>query len=229
MRTIERRLDTRMEELFEQRGCRFDQDDDGIIKKLKQDRIILIGASTGGVDALLGIFRQFPSVCPPTVIVQHTGGQFTQSLARLLDEQTEASVKEAEHGKTLNRGEILLAPGQDQHLELVFGRTGSVHTELRAGPAVLGHRPSIDVLFQSAVQQASRIVAAVLTGMGRDGAEGLLALRQAGAFTIGQDQSTSVVYGMPKVAFEIGAVAKQLPIDRIGRSLLALSADGSYT
>ncbi|SIO03066.1 two-component system, chemotaxis family, response regulator CheB [Rhodovulum sp. ES.010] len=181
-------------------------------------RLILIGASTGGVDALIRVLSGFPANCPPTLIVQHTSGTFSAGLARLLDRRTSAHVTEAEDGIALEPGKILIAPGKDHHLELA--RAGSLRGRLRAEPPRSGHRPSVDALFQSAVPVAARVSAAILTGMGRDGAAGMAALRNAGAHTIGQDQASSLVYGMPRAAHEIGAVAIQLPLEEIGPALL---------
>lgn len=181
-------------------------------------RIILIGASTGGVDALIRVLSGFPAGCPPTLVVQHTSGTFSAGLARLLDRSTQATVLEAEDRRALAPGTILLAPGKDHHLEIAPG--GATSCRLREGPPVGGHRPSVDALFHSAVPVAARVSAAILTGMGRDGADGMLALHRAGAHTIGQDQASSLVYGMPRAAFELGGVREQLPIDRIGPALL---------
>lgn len=181
-------------------------------------RLILIGASTGGVDALIKVLSAFPGNCPPTLIVQHTSGTFSAGLARLLDRRTEARVAEAEDGQPLAPGLILLAPGKDHHLEL--GRGAASTCRLRDGPPQSGHRPSVDALFQSAVPVAARVTAAILTGMGRDGAEGMLALHRAGAHTIGQDRDTSLVYGMPRAAHDLGGVREQRPIDEIGRAIL---------
>ena len=182
------------------------------------DRLILIGASTGGVDALVQVLREFPANCPPTVIVQHTGAGFSEGLVRLLDRQTAPRVLEGRHRMALRAGEIIVAPGVTEHLMLTPGERRLL---LRAGPPVGGHRPSVDRLFLSALPLAGHVTAALLTGMGRDGAEGLLQLRRAGATTIAQDRESSVVYGMPRVAAEIGAVQSVLPLGKIGRAILA--------
>jgi len=184
----------------------------------QQGRVILIGASTGGVDALLNVLGAFPTNCPPTLVVQHTSGTFSAGLSRLLDRNVAPSVSEAQDGQPLAPGSILLAPGKEHHLELRLG--SGLQCRLRTAPLQSGHRPSVDALFYSAVPVASRVTAAILTGMGRDGADGLLALRRAGAETIGQDAESSLVYGMPRAAHEIGAVARQLPLDQIGPALL---------
>ena len=185
--------------------------------------IILIGASTGGIDALLGCIRRFPYDCPPTLIVQHTSGRHAQSLVRLLDNATAAQVVAARDGEPLEPGTIYLSPGGETHLCL-SSRSATPVARLQETDLVSGHRPSVDALFSSGIPFARHIAAAILTGMGRDGAEGLVKLRKAGAYTIGQDEKTSVVYGMPRVAMELGGVAEQLPIDRIGSALLAASS-----
>lgn len=179
---------------------------------------ILIGASTGGVDALIRVLSNFPKNCPPTFIVQHTGSQFTNSLARLIDSHISPTVVEGRSASQPKAGVIMLAPGGASHMMFQPGRFARI--QCKDGPPIHGHRPSVDGLFQSAVAHAKRVSAALLTGMGRDGADGLLALRRAGARTFGQDEKTSVVYGMPRVAREIGAVERQLPLDAIGSALL---------
>ncbi len=181
-------------------------------------KVMLIGSSTGGVDAICQVIGHFSSNCPPTLIVQHTGGRYAKSLIRLLDGATDAKVSEAQDGQSLRAGQIYLAPDDAAHLTL--STSASLRIKLRNEPLVSGHRPSIDTLFHSAVPSATHVTAALLTGMGRDGAEGLLALRRAGAQTFGQDEATSVVYGMPRTAMEIGAVDRQLPIQQIGPAML---------
>jgi len=188
----------------------------------RQDRVVLIGASTGGVDALLTVLANFPADCPPTAIVQHTGRGFSESLIKLLDRRCAAEVVTAEQGLTLKQGMICVAGGNDGHFRLRGKPT--LTCSIASGEAVSGHVPSIDELFLSALPIADRVVAVLLTGMGRDGADGMLALRQAGAQTIGQDEASSVVYGMPRAAFEIGAVQSQMALDRIGPEILRLCA-----
>lgn len=186
--------------------------------RLDTSKIILIGASTGGIDALTSLLRHFPKDCPPTAIVQHTGQNFSETLARLLDKNCAAEVVLAKSGLEMRPGRICLAGGIDGHLTLQ--RKGGLICQVARGPATSGHIPSVDELFLSAVPMASQVIAALLTGMGRDGASGLLRLRQAGATTIGQDQATSVVYGMPRVAHELGAVQYQMPLGDIGPALI---------
>lgn len=181
--------------------------------------VVAIGSSTGGVEALLNVIGQFPANCPPTVITQHMPATFTASFAARLDRATEASVAEAWDGAPIEPGRIWLAPGGATHLEVV-GRQ-SLRCRLVQGDLVNGHRPSVDVLFRSVAEACgARAVGAILTGMGRDGAQGLLAMREAGARTVGQDEATSVVYGMPRAAHEIGAVERQSPIGAIGAAVL---------
>lgn len=192
------------------------------------DQRILLGSSTGGVEALLAVLTQFPVDCPPTMVVQHTGASFSAGLAKLLDSRIAPNVTEARDGQSPESGQVLLAPGSERHLVL-SGRNGR-YCRLKDDDPVSGHRPSVDELFNSAIPFANTTVAAILTGMGRDGAGGLTKLRQAGAMTFGQDERTSVVYGMPKVAFEMGGVEHQLPIDELGTAILQACCDkkGSF-
>jgi len=182
-------------------------------------RIVAIGSSTGGVEALIAILQKFPENCPPTIISQHMPATFTKSFSERLNKLCAPCVSEAVDGAALKTGQIYLAPG-NAHLEL--GGSSMPHVRLSEAERVNGHRPSVDVMFSSVRRcLGGRAVGVILTGLGRDGAEGLLALRQAGADTIGQDEASCVVYGMPKVAFEIGAVAAQLPLSRIGERILS--------
>jgi two-component system chemotaxis response regulator CheB len=182
-------------------------------------RVGAIGSSTGGVEALLTVLSAFPANCPPTVITQHMPGTFTRSFAERLNRSCAARVGEAYEGAPLEVGQVWLAPGGDNHLEVVG--TVQKRCRLTAAPPVNGHRPSVDVLFESVARAAGRAaLGVILTGMGRDGARGLLAMRNAGAATLGQNEATSVVYGMPKAAYEIGAVEQQLPLERIGAGIV---------
>ncbi|HWA89415.1 MAG TPA: chemotaxis response regulator protein-glutamate methylesterase [Rhizomicrobium sp.] len=184
-----------------------------------QKKLVAIGSSTGGVEALLEVLSHFPDNCPPTVITQHMPAGFTTSFARRLDRFCKPSVVEASDGEALDFGKVVLAPGAVSHLE-VAGR-GTWRCRLIADAPTGGHRPSVDRLFHSVARMAGDdAIGVILTGMGRDGASGLLAMRQAGAATIGQDETTSIVYGMPRAAFEIGAVGRQLPLDKIGDEIL---------
>jgi two-component system chemotaxis response regulator CheB len=183
------------------------------------DRVIALGSSTGGVEALIAILSRFPANCPPTVITQHMPATFTKSFSERLDRLCAPKVAEAHDGAVLENGRIYLAPGGERHLEI--GGSGTLRCRLSEGGPVNGHRPSVDVLFRSVAKAAGgRAVGAILTGMGRDGAEGLLAMRRAGARTFGQDEASSVVYGMPKAAFELGAVERQAPLERLAAELL---------
>lgn len=182
-------------------------------------KIIGIGASTGGVEALIAVLKKFPPNCPPTVVTQHMPAAFTCSFAERLNRLCAPQVKEAEDGDRLEIGRVYIAPGGDRHLEVV--NPVAPTCRLVEGETVSGHRPSVDVLFVSLAELAgSKAVGVILTGMGQDGAAGLLRMRQAGAVTIGQNEKTSVVYGMPRVAYEKGAVGIQLPLGSIGEEIL---------
>ena len=183
------------------------------------NRLIAIGSSTGGVEALLEVLSCFPANCPPTVITQHMPAGFTASFANRLDRMCRPHVVEAQDGLALGPGMVALAPGGEAHLE-VAGKA-AWKCRLRPGPLQSGHRPSVDCLFQSVAQAAgAQGIGVILTGMGRDGAQGLAAMAAAGATTIGQDEDSSVVYGMPRAAFEAGAVGRQLPLDKIGSEII---------
>ncbi|MGY9048246.1 hypothetical protein P775_08515 [Puniceibacterium antarcticum] len=187
----------------------------------RNEKLVLIGASTGGVDALLTVLGSYPVDGPATLIVQHTGRGFGGSLANLLDRQSACKVKLAEDGDELRRGQILIAAGCNTHMRLDCGTT--LRARLVSGPPRSGHMPSVDVLFESAAPIAERCTAALLTGMGRDGAEGLSALRSAGATTLAQDAATSTVYGMPRAAAELGAAMSILPLSQICQAILKSS------
>ena len=182
-------------------------------------RVIAIGASTGGTEAVREILTQLPDSAPPVLIVQHMPEFFTAMFARRLDQTCRLKVKEAEHDEPLLTGHAYIAPG-DSHIELVKqGRQYRVH--LNQGALVNRHRPSVDVLFWSVAKVAgSDAVGVILTGMGQDGAPGLVAMREAGAYTIAQDEKTSVIFGMPRVAIELGGAQDVLPIREIGKSVL---------
>jgi two-component system chemotaxis response regulator CheB len=185
-------------------------------------RVIAIGSSTGGVEALITILSRFPANCPATVVTQHMPPSFTKSVADRLDRLCAPKVEEAQHGAPLEPGRVYLAAGGPCHLEVAGA--SALRCRVQAGETVSGHRPSVDVLFRSVARTVGRnAVGAILTGMGRDGADGLLAMRQAGARTLGQDEASCVVYGMPKAAFETGAVERQVPLERIAAELLKSS------
>ena len=184
------------------------------------DRVIAIGASAGGVAALVRIIPAFPPAAPGIVIVQHMPADFTTSFAERLNNLSAMQVKEAQHGDRVRPGLVLLAPGGEHHME-VRRSGGEYRVVLTEGEKVSGHKPSVDVLFHSVARHVGRNAAAVvLTGMGSDGAEGLLAIRQAGGRTLAQDEQTSVVFGMPRAAWEKGAAEMQVPLDKIPAHLL---------
>lgn len=184
-------------------------------------RVLAIGSSTGGVEALLSLLQAFPANCPPTVITQHMPAGFTTSFAARLNQCCAPDVSEAREGAPIEPGKVYLAPGGATHLE-VAGASRFV-CRLRGGDPVSGHRPSVDVLFESVARTCGAASAGIiLTGMGRDGAKGLLAMRECGAATIGQDEASCVVYGMPRAAFELGAVERQLPLGKIAAAALTI-------
>ena len=188
------------------------------------NKIIAIGASTGGTEAIRAVLEQFPANAPGTVIVQHMPAYFTKTFAERLNELCAIEVREAKNGDSVIPGVALLAPG---NFHMLLKRSGArYYVEVRTGPQVCRQRPSVDVLFKSAARYAgANIAAAILTGMGNDGAEGLLEIRNAGSYTIAQDEQTSVVYGMPKKAIECGAAAISLPLHRIGNALIQAAVD----
>ena len=186
-------------------------------------KIVAIGSSTGGVEALIAVLQKFPANCPPTVITQHMPPTFTKSFAERLNRLCAPVVQEATDGARLEIGKIYLAPGGERHLQ-VSGASAPCCRLIDRAP-VNGHRPSVDVLFDSVAELAGRnAVGVILTGMGRDGAAGLLKMRHAGARTLGQNEKTCVVYGMPRVAHELGAVEQQLPLSAIGEEILKMTA-----
>jgi two-component system chemotaxis response regulator CheB len=175
------------------------------------DFIVAVGASTGGTDALLALLEPLPADCPGLVVVQHMPAPFTAAFARRLDERCAIEVREAQPGDRVRPGRALLAPG-DRHLMVVRDPAG-YRVELSAGPLVARHRPSVDVLFRSvAVAAGPRALGLMLTGMGDDGAAGMVELKQAGATTLAQDEASCVVFGMPKEAIRRGAVDRVLTL-----------------
>lgn len=171
-------------------------------------KVIAIGASTGGTEAVYNIIKQFPWNMPGTVIVQHMPPGFTALYAERLNNSCAMEVREAKTGDKVVQGTVLLAPGDFQ---MRLKKVGNVYSvECYKGERVSGHCPSVDVLFESVAAKAGpEAIGVILTGMGSDGAKGLLAIRQKGGVTFGQNEASSVVYGMPKVAYDIGAVQKQ--------------------
>jgi len=183
------------------------------------EKVVVIGASTGGTEALRSLLEVLPSDAPGIVIVQHMPELFTRAFAQRLDGLCRISVKEAEANDTVLRGRALIAPGNHH---LLLKRSGArYYVDLKDGPLVSRHRPSVDVLFRSAARYAgANAVGVILTGMGDDGASGMLEMKQAGAVTIAQDEATSVVFGMPKEAIKRGAVDTVLPLPDIARAVL---------
>ena len=182
--------------------------------------LIAIGASTGGVEAIRVVLSQMPRDCPPIVIAQHMPAGFTSRFASRLDELSEIKVLEAEDRMVLQPGHAYVAKG-DYHLR-VERSSGQLKCRLTQDELASGHRPSVDVLFESVANSVGAMaVGAILTGMGRDGARGLKKMREAGSFTVGQSQSSALVYGMPRVAFEEGAVVEQAPVEAIAARLAA--------
>ncbi|MBI4855592.1 MAG: chemotaxis response regulator protein-glutamate methylesterase [Acetobacterium woodii] len=181
--------------------------------------VIAIGASTGGTDAIHAVISALPRDMPPIIIVQHMPPVFTKLYAERLNNTCELEVKEAEDGDVLKPGRVLIAPGNYQ-MRLAKRGTGYI-VKCTQEEKVSGHCPSVDVLFDSVADVAGKkSIGVILTGMGRDGANGLLKMKKTGAYTIGQDEKTSIVYGMPMVAFNIGGVEKQLPLDRIADEII---------
>lgn len=181
--------------------------------------VIAIGASTGGTEAILDVVRDLPATTPGVVIVQHMPPVFTKMYAQRLDKICKMRVKEAENGDRVEKGLIIIGAGE-YHLRLAHDQKG-YYVRSEQGPKVSGHCPSVDVLFDSVADVAGRnAVGVILTGMGQDGANGLLKMRKKGAYTIGQDKESCVVYGMPMVAYNIGGVQTQLPLDKIGGEII---------
>ena len=184
--------------------------------------IVGIGSSTGGVEALTQILMNYPKNCPPTVITQHMPQAFLKSFSERLNTLVAPNVSIAKNGDRLQVGQVYFAPGGDTHLQ-IKGRTQLLCSLFHADK-VSGHCPSVDVMFSSMAKSAkAKGIGVILTGLGRDGAQGLLAMRQAGAKTIGQNEKSCVVYGMPKVAKEIGAVQREHHISKIGHAIIETS------
>lgn len=178
------------------------------------DKIVVVGASTGGTEAILQFLEAMPLDCPGIAIVQHMPESFTKSFADRLNRICKITVREATHGESILKGQALIAPG-NKHLEVK--RSGArYYVEVRDGEPVNRHRPSVDVMFMSAAKYAGRnVIGVILTGMGADGAKGMLELKNSGARTIAQDEKTSIVFGMPKEAIKLNAVEKVLALPQI--------------
>lgn len=188
---------------------------------VSSEKLLILGASTGGTEALRVVLERLPANSPAVLIAQHMPGGFTQSFAQRLDRLCQVRVKEAEDGERIVPGHAYIAPG-DAHL--LLERSGANYVaRLDAGLPVNRHRPSVDVLFHSSARQAGRnAVGVLLTGMGRDGADGLLAMRRAGAVTVAQDEATSLVFGMPREAIALGGATEILALGDIAPRLMAL-------
>lgn len=184
------------------------------------NKVIAIGASTGGTEALKEILQKFPINSPPIIIVQHMPAHFTKSFAKRLNGLCEIEVKEAENMEILSPGKALIAPG-NMHMEL--NRSGAVYyVKLNQGPTVYHQRPSVEILFNSVAKYAGKnAIGVILTGMGKDGASGLLHMKSEGAYTIAQDEKSCVVFGMPKEAIEMGAVSKVVSLNYIVDNILS--------
>lgn len=186
------------------------------------NKVFAIGASTGGVQALSLVLSQMPANCPGIVVVQHMPAQFTSSFANRLDRECEIEVREAQNGDHVIPGLALIAPG-GFHMHLC--RSGAIYyVEVKDGPLVCRQKPSVDVLFESVAKYAGiNAVGAILTGMGEDGASGMLAMRKAGSRTIAQDEQSCIVFGMPKEAIELGAAEKIAPLSDIAQTMMNLA------
>ena len=190
----------------------------------ERPRLIAIGSSTGGVEALQVLLGGFPADCPPTVVVQHISARFAPAVARTLDQSCPPRIVIAEPDLPLLDGHVYIAPGDERHFT-VGGRSGHLYQRLRRGEPVSGHLPSVDVLFHSVAEVVGAgAVGILLTGMGTDGAEGLLALARTGARTIAQDEATSTVFGMPRAAIALGAAGVVAPIGTIARHAFSKAA-----
>ena len=187
-----------------------------------KDVVIAIGASTGGVEALFAVISRLPVDCPPVLVVQHMPAAFTGSFAARLDRECPVHVVEAVDGTPIARGTVYIAPGGERHMELAGGLGAGPYgrIKLRGGDPVTGHRPSVDMLFHSVAAIGPSAIGVILTGMGADGAEGLLAMRDAGARTFGQSKDSCVVYGMPRAAFELGGVQREISLSGMPEAIL---------
>jgi two-component system chemotaxis response regulator CheB len=184
------------------------------------EMVVCVGASTGGTEALRELLEALPANSPGMVIVQHMPEKFTAAFAKRLNGLCQVEVKEAVDGDPVLRGHVLIAPG-DKHM-LLERKGARYEVSLRAGPLVSRHRPSVDVLFRSAARSAGvNAMGVIMTGMGDDGARGMNEMHQTGAYTLAQDEATSVVFGMPKEAIAHGGVDKVVPLEQIAREILA--------
>ncbi|MBO1111115.1 protein-glutamate methylesterase/protein-glutamine glutaminase [Bordetella petrii] len=189
------------------------------------EKLVMVGASTGGTEAIREVLRPLPPDSPAMLITQHMPAGFTRSFAQRLDALCAVTVREAAHGERVLPGHVYLAPGGDTHMKL--GRSGANYViELEASEPVNRHRPSVDVLFRSAASAAgANAIGVILTGMGKDGAAGMLAMRQAGAHTLAQDEASCVVFGMPREAIALGAAAEVVPLGAMSERILTRLGD----
>jgi two-component system chemotaxis response regulator CheB len=204
---------------------------DAVLKKKESsamlrttEKVVVVGASTGGTEALRVFLEAMPIDCPGIIIVQHMPEKFTASFAQRLDRNCKIAVKEAENQDSVLRGQALIAPG-NKHI--LVKRSGARYlVETRDGPLVSRHRPSVDVLFRSASRFAGKnAVGVIMTGMGDDGAKGMLEMKQTGAYTIAQDEASSIVYGMPRKAAEMGGVEVILPLEKLAEEVLRVCTE----
>jgi two-component system, chemotaxis family, protein-glutamate methylesterase/glutaminase len=188
------------------------------------DRVVIVGASTGGTEALTTFLQMLPENVPGLVIVQHMPENFTRSFAERLDTLCRISVKEAKNGDSVLRGQALIAPG---NLHTLLKRSGArYYVEVKEGPLVTRHRPSVDVLFRSAAAYAGKnAVGVIMTGMGDDGSKGMKEMKDAGSYNIAQDEDSCIVFGMPKEAIKLGAVDKILPLDKIAGEVVRMAGE----
>ncbi len=189
------------------------------------EKLVIVGASTGGTEAIREVLRPLPPDSPAVLITQHMPAGFTRSFAQRLDALCAVTVREATHGERVLPGHVYLAPGGDTHMKL--GRSGANYViELEASEPVNRHRPSVDVLFHSAASAAgANAIGVILTGMGKDGAAGMLAMRQAGAHTLAQDEASCVVFGMPREAIALGGAAEVVALDAMSERILTRLGD----
>ncbi len=218
---------SKIKKLMKQRKTTPKLSADAILKKplIRQammattEKVVAVGASTGGTEALRILLEALPMDAPGIVVVQHMPEHFTTTFAKRLDDLCRVSVKEAENNDTVIPGQVLIAPG-NKHM--LLKRSGArYYVQVRTGPLVSRHRPSVDVLFRSTARYAgNNSIGVIMTGMGDDGARGLGEMKEAEAYTIAQDEKTSVVFGMPNEAIKRGAVDKVVPLDSIARAIL---------
>jgi len=198
----------------------------GSAPKVRTEQIVCLGASTGGTEAIREILMELPADCPPMAIVQHMPENFTRAFARRLDSLCAPQVLEAQDGDEMRQGRVLIAPG-NRHM-LLLRQARNYIVRVVDGPPVSRHRPSVDVLFRSAVNAAgSNAGAILLTGMGNDGAQGMLEMHSCGSHTIAQDEATCIVFGMPHEAIARGAASAVLPLDKIAREIVAMKRNSA--